>query len=87
MVAFDGVIGVNQAPDLRREIKVGGKFSPVILPGTHSHGIFVIPLLCQALEIGFGRFSGGGLIDGLEVADKGLAIFVGHVARCCGFDG
>ena len=47
IVAFDGVGGVNQAPDFCGVVEEGGQLFPVIFPGPHGDRVLVTPFLTQ----------------------------------------
>ena len=47
IVAFDGVGGVNHAPDFTWKVKKSREFFPVVFPGPDGTGILAAPQLIQ----------------------------------------
>ena len=79
IVALNQIGGVNQATDFRSVGKHRGQLFPVILPRTHGNGILVSPGFGQVQQSRLGNLTRRRLVDGFQIANKGLAIFPGHI--------
>ena len=79
VVGLAAVVGVNQPADFRREVEKAGQFGPMAFPGADSDGIFIRPFLAPSQESGFGLVARGSLVNGLQIAQKGVLVFVDDV--------
>ena len=81
MVAFDRVGCVDQWPGFLRELEEGGQLLPVLLPGLDGSSVLPAPGLFQLDQVGFGFFSSGSFVDGLEIRHERLAVLPGNVLQ------
>lgn len=79
MEAFDDVGGVHDAANVLVEFEVGAQARPVALPRFDDLWISRTPFGGEPIQISLGLFYGSGLVDALQVFNKGLDILVGEV--------
>jgi len=75
VIAFNRVGCVDQTADIFWELEEGSQLLPVLQPGLDRCSVPVTPNLIQPQQVGVCFFTGGCLVDLLEIGQESFVIF------------